>query len=393
MKTLDELLNLFDGVDEIAEDEDVRIENSVGRILSTDIFSKYDFPPYNRAAMDGFAFRYADLDESKTLTVKDEILAGHPLKVELKNGECVRIMTGGAVPDPCDTVVEIESCEIEGKKVRLQKPVSQFANIAIKGEDLKKGELALKKGNVITSNKINLIASLGMRYIKVKRKLRIGILSTGDELVDIDEEIEYGQIRNSSKYSLMAQISAIHQDFFDLGISRDDEEEIKSKVKDGMARCDILLITGGSSVGDKDLTMKVLEDLNAQILVDKLAIKPGAPTIIAKIENKWIFGLPGNPVSTYLSFLVSVLPLVEKLTGSDEIKKSVLKGRFVGKFKKHGKRTDFVPCQAKDGVVMPIKYNGSGDFTSLSNANAFFIIYPGTETLKEGDIVDYFFID
>ncbi len=393
MKTLDELLTLLDSVDEILEDEDARIENSVGRILSTDIFSKYDFPPYNRAAMDGFAFRYADLDESKTLTVREEILAGHPIDVELKRGECVRIMTGGAVPDPCDTVVEIESCKIDGKKVKIQKPVSQFANIAIKGEDLKQGEIALKKGSVVTSNRINLIASLGIRYIRVKRKLRIGILSTGDELVDIDEEIGYGQIRNSSKYSLMAQISRIHQDFFDLGISKDDEEEIRSRIRDGIARCDILLITGGSSVGDKDLTMKTLEDLNAQILVDKLAIKPGAPTIIARFENKWIFGLPGNPVSTYLSFLVSVIPFVEKLTGSDEIKKTILKGRFTGIFEKHGNRTDFVPCYAKNGNVMPIKYNGSGDFTSLANANAFFIIYPGTEILKEGDMVDYFLID
>ncbi len=393
MKTLDDLLNLLKGVSEIEEDEDVKIENSVGRILSTDIFSEYDFPPYNRAAMDGFAFRYADLDESQTLTVREEILAGHPLKVELKKGECVRIMTGGAVPEPCDTVIEIESCEIDGERVKIKKPVSQFANIAVKGEDLKKGELALKKGCVLTSNKINLIASLGMRYIKVKRKLRIGILSTGDELVDVDEEIDYGQIRNSSKYSLMAQILGINQDFFDLGISKDDEEEIKSKVKAGMAECDILLITGGSSVGDKDLTLKVLKDLNAQILVSKLAIKPGAPTIIAKFENKWIFGLPGNPVSTYLSFLVSVTPLVEKLTGSDEIGKPVLKGKFGGTFKKRGNRTDFVPCYVKDGIIKEIKYNGSGDFTSLANANAFFIIYPGTEILQEGDTVDYFLID
>jgi len=396
LKSLEEAIKIFDKLQEINEEESVTIENSVGRILSHDIVSNYDFPPYNRSAMDGFAFRYDDVLRSPILKVKDEVFAGRPTSVDLKEGECVRIMTGGLVPPSCDTVAEIEICKENGDMIEIKKIPPKFANIAFKGEDLKKNEVALKKGSLITTNKINLIASLGMKYVNVKRQLKIGILPTGDELVDVEAEIDNGKIRDSSRYSLQAQISEIHQIPVNLGISHDDEDEIRSKVEDAFKEgCDILLITGGSSIGDKDLTGKVLEELGAEILVEKIAMKPGAPTIVSKLSmsrEMWIFGMPGNPVSTYLAFKMVVVPLVEKMVGTDELHPVIFKGIFSGTFMKKVGRVNFVPCKVEDGFIKQIKYNGSGDFTSLSKANAFFIAQSEIEKINENDLVKYFMI-
>jgi len=396
VKNLEEAIKIFDKVCEIKEDESVTIENSIGRVLSSDIISNYDFPPYDRSAMDGFAFRYDDAIKSPILKVKDDVLAGHPTAVDLNAGECVKIMTGGLVPAPCDTVAEIEICKADKDKVEIKKMPSKFANIAFKGEDLKKGEIALKRGDLITTNKINLLASLGMKFVNVKRKLSIGVLPTGDELVDVEDQIDNGKIRDSSRYSLQAQINGIHQTFVNLDISRDNENEIRSKVEEAFKKnCDILLITGGSSVGDKDLTGKVLEDLGSEILVEKISMKPGAPTIISKLNRSremWIFGMPGNPVSTYLAFEMVVVPLVEKMLGTGELHPIIFKGMFSGTFKKKADKVHFVPCRVENGVIKQIKYNGSGDFTSLSKANAFFIAPKETEIINNDDLVKYFMI-
>jgi len=396
MKSLEEALRIFDTVSEIKEGESVSIENSVGRILSSDIISNYDFPPYDRSAMDGFAFRYNDAIKSPILKVKGEVLAGHPTNVDLKSGECVKIMTGGLVPSPCDTVAEIEICETKGDKVEIKKMPPKFANIAFKGEDLKKGEIALKKGDLITTNKINLLASLGMKYIDVKRKLKICVLPTGDELVDLEDQIDTGKIRDSSRYSLQAQINGIHQTFINLGISNDDEEKIRIKIEEAFDKnCDILLITGGSSVGDKDLTAKVLQELKADLLVEKIPMKPGGPTIISRLKRSremWIFGMPGNPVSTYLAFEIVVVPLIEKMLGTEGLHPIIFTGIFSGTFKKKTDKIHFVPCKVENGTIKQIKYNGSGDFTSLSRANAFFIAPKEVDAIYENDLVKYFMI-
>ncbi len=395
VKNLEEALKIFDCVHEIEEDESVSIENLVGRILSYDVISNYDFPPYDRSAMDGFAFKYDDVIKSPILKVKGEVLAGHPTSLNLKAGECVKIMTGGLVPVPCDTVGEIEICEVKDDKVRIKKILSKFANIAFKGEDLKKGEIALKKGDLITTSKINLVASLGMKYLNVKRKLKIGVLPTGDELVDVEDQIDNGKIRDSSRYALQAQINGINQTFIDLGISCDDEDEIRLKIEESLDKhCDILLITGGSSVGDKDLTIKLLENLGAEIMVEKIYMKPGAPTVISRLNGSkmWIFGMPGNPISTYLAFEIVVLPLVEKLLGTDKLHPIILNGKFSGTFRKSKGKVHFVPCNVENGIIKQIKYNGSGDFTSLSKANAFFIAPKEMEIINNNDLVKYFVI-
>ncbi|WP_456399555.1 molybdopterin molybdotransferase MoeA [Mesoaciditoga sp.] len=400
----DDALKILNDVSEIEEIEEVNMEESNGRVLARDVISNYDFPLYNRSAMDGFAFRLADLEkmDEPIFKIKEVILAGHPEKIDLNLGECVRIMTGGKVPEPCDTVLEFEKCEEQNGKVKLLKVPKKFYNIALKGEDLKKGEVALTKGTLLSPKHVNLLASLGMKKVNVKRKIKMGIISTGDELVDITEEIEEGKIRNSSKYALFSQIKALNQEYFDLGTVKDDEEEITNALKKGIEDLDndIVLITGGSSMGDKDFTMKVLKKMNAEILVKKLAIKPGRPTIIATTEingkKKWIFGMPGNPVSTYNVFNLFVKKAVERMLGTSGMTPKLLRGIMDFDFKKKRDRLHFVPCKVKveNGVprIQFLNYNGSGDFTSLAKADAFFLAQKNVEFIQKGEEVEFFFI-
>ncbi|WP_036222752.1 gephyrin-like molybdotransferase Glp [Mesoaciditoga lauensis] len=402
MTDFDEAMEVLNGVKEINEVESVKLLDSLGRVNAEDIISNENFPPFNRSAMDGFAFRIDDLKKMKEpiFKVKNIVLAGHPEKVDLEIGECVRIMTGGKVPEPCDTVIEFEKCEEKDGKIKLLKIPRRFYNIALKGEDLKKGEVALKKGARITPKVVNLLASLGMKNVKVKRKIKIGIISTGDELIDIDEERTEGKIRNSSKYALFSQIKEIHQEHEDLGTVEDDEKAIREALKKGLERDDIILITGGSSAGDKDLTLKVLNGLNAEVLVKKMAIKPGRPTILATIEEngkkKWIFGMPGNPVSTYNVFNLFVKKTIEKMLGTSGITPMILEGVMEFDFKKKKDRLHFIPCKVKadEGAIRIeyLKYNGSGDFTSLSKADGFFLAPKDVEHIQKGEKVKFFFI-
>ena len=402
MTDFDEAMKILENVEEIDENEEVEILNSLGRVNAKDIISNYDFPPFNRSAMDGFAFRLDDLKkmEEPVFKVKDLVLAGHPEDVDLKIGECVRIMTGGKVPNPCDTVLEFEKCLQENDKVKLLKIPKRFYNIALKGEDLKKGEIALKKGELISSKIVNLLASLGVKKIHVKRKVKIGVISTGDELVDIDEEIEDGKIRNSSKYALFAQIKELNQEYVDLGTVKDDEKEIKDALEKGLKSSDIILITGGSSAGDKDLSLKILEDKRAEVLVKKMAIKPGRPTIIATKDvanvKKWIFGMPGNPVSTFSVFKLFVTKTIEKMLGTSGLTPMFLEGTLDFDFKKKKDRLHFVPCKVRVDEGTPkveyLKYNGSGDFTSLSKADGFFLAPKNVDFIPKGEKVKFYFI-
>ncbi len=399
MMDLDDVLKLFDGIDEIAGTETIGLEKASGRVISHDIISAYDFPPYDRSAMDGFAFKYDDVAgmNSPVLKIVGEVYAGKTAGFKYGRGECVRIMTGGVVPEGLDTVAEFEICTEENGNIRIPKLPKKFSNIAFRGEDLKKGEIAFKKGTLIRSNSINLLGSLGMKKIEVKRMMKIGVLSTGDELVDVSEEIENGKIRDSSKYSLETQINGVHQEYIDLGIAKDDENEIKNRIKRAFKfDCDMVLVIGGSSVGDKDFTPAVFESLGSHIVVNKIAIKPGMPTIISMLEidglKKWIIGMPGNPVSTFISFEMIVLPLIEKSLGTRRLAPVLLNGKIKGRFSKKPGRIHFMPCNVSNGLVEPVKYNGSGDFTSLSKANAFFVAPKESSEIKDGENVRYFFI-
>lgn len=376
--------------------EEVHLLDSIGRVLAYDIISNIDFPPFNKATMDGFAFRFLDLDDTLKLKIVDEIFAGSDKDITLKSKECVRIMTGAKVPDCFDSVVELESVEEKEGFIVFKKLPKKGSNIAYFAEDLKKGELVFQKGTLIKTNMVNLLAQMGYKSVPVIRKLKIGVITTGDELIDIAEPQRPSSVVDTSRYSLLAQIRYFNQEAIDYGKLKDDLKTIEQILTKSTNVCDIVVIAGGSSFGDKDYTADALNNIGADILIRTIDMKPGRPTIIAQKNNCWIVGSPGNPVSTFSVFKLFVGNIISKMLGCSDFDVNFLKCKLDFDYSKKPDRMHFLPVNVKfeqNGfVAYKIPYNGSGDFSALSKANAFLVIPKEIQNARSGDIVEFFFI-
>lgn len=376
--------------------QEVSIQDALNRVLAVDIVSNIDFPLFNKATMDGFAFNYDDVDETLKLKIKDSVYAGSDKAIQLSQKECVRIMTGAKVPDFCDSVIEFEAVEEKDGYILFKKPPRKGSNIAYFAEDLKQGDLVFKKGTLIKTNMINVLAQLGYKTIKVFRKLNIGVITTGDELVDIGEPLRPSSVVDTSRYSLLAQIKHFNQEAIDYGKIPDDLKMIERTLLTSIVNCDIVIITGGSSFGDKDYTSQALSNINAQMLVRTIDMKPGRPTIIAKKDNCYIIGSPGNPVSTFSVFRLFVGKIISKMLNCKDFDVEYLKCTIDFNYNKKGDRLHFLPVNIKfendSFVAYKINYNGSGDFSALSKANAFLVVPKQVENAKKGDKFEFFFI-
>ncbi len=356
-------------------EENVLLEEVNNRFLSEDIYSTSDFPPFNRSAMDGYAVMFSDIKNGvERFNLINRIFAGDHKISKVKSGDTVKIMTGAPVPPPFDCVIMVEySIEKDGVVEFSRLPKKKWDNIALKGEDLKKGKKIFKTGHFIRSNDINLLGSNGFWKIPVYKKLNIGVISTGNEIVHISENISAGKIRNSSLYSLKSQIEKTSV-FYDYKMVKDELSSLKKRVLSSLTKMHIILITGGSSRGDKDYTLKVLEDIGAELIFERIQIKPGRPTIFAKYNNKFIFGLPGNPVSTFTVFKLFVEPFIHYMNGDVKFQVQELYGVSNFSMRKKTDRPHYIPVQLvnKDNATFleKIDYHGSGDFTALSKANA-----------------------
>jgi len=380
----------------IEQCEEVSLTEALNRVLSIDVVSHIDFPPFNKATMDGFAYRFSDVDSMLKLNIAGTIYAGQSDDIEPLDKQCVRIMTGAKVPHWCDSVVEFEAIEEKDGYILFKKQPKKGSNIAYFAEDLKKGEVVLKKGTLIKPNMINVLAQLEYERICVLRKLKIGVITTGDELVDINEPKQPSSVIDTSRYSLIVQIRHFNQEAIDYGKLKDDPKNIVDTLAKASQECDIVVITGGSSFGDKDYTQGALEAIKAQILVRTIDMKPGKPTIIAKKDNCFFVGAPGNPVSTFSVFRLFVGNIVSKMLGCKDFDVSFLKCKIDFNYTKKPDRMHFLPVNvifSQEGfVAQKIKYNGSGDFRALSKANAFLAVPKEIESAKVGDELEFFFI-
>lgn len=376
--------------------EEVGLLDSINRVLAVDILSDIDFPPFNKATMDGFAFRFSDLDDTLKLKIADELFAGSNKDVDLKPKEAVRIMTGAKVPQYCDSVVEFEAVVEKEGYIVFKKPPKKGSNIAYFGEDLKKGETVLKKGTLIKTNMVNLLAQLSCVSIKVYRKLKIGVITTGDELISLGEPKKPSSVIDTSHYSLIAQINQFNQQAVDYGKLPDDLQTIERTLDIATKTCDIVVITGGSSFGDKDYTADALNNIGAKILVRTIDMKPGRPTIIALKDNCYIVGSPGNPVSTFSVFRLFVGNIISNMLGCKCFDVSFLKCSITFDYNKKPDRMHFLPVDVRfeqNGYkAYKIPYNGSGDFSALSKANAFLAIPQEIQNARSGDVFEFFFI-
>ena len=404
MIKVDEALKVILNAVKQLESEKSPLVKGLGRVLSEDIYAGSDIPGFDNSAMDGYAVRFSDTinaskPKPKTLKVICDIKAGDEPKASLKENQAARIMTGAIIPKGSDSVIMVEdTLRIAGKEkfTQILKEVKRGENIRKKGEDIKKGELVIPGGKELNSAHIGILASLGMSRVNVCRKPRVAILATGDEVIEIDEELTPGKLRNSNTYTLYSQVLKCGAIPKNLGIAKDKPQELEKKIREGLD-CDIILTSGGVSVGDYDLVKYILAKMGTNIKFWQVAMRPGKPLVFGTIKNKLIFGLPGNPVSSMISFEVFVRPAILHMMGQihDERKEidAVLEE---GITKKKGLRY-FLRAYThwKDGVYLTRTTGpqGSGILKSMALANSLIILPEEEEKIEKGVRVTVRFLD
>lgn len=370
------------------ESEEVSLFDSIGRVLFDDVVSSENIPAFNRSTVDGYAVKASDTfgcSESvpSQLNIIGEVFMGEGAEFEIGEGECVKISTGGMLPKGADSVVMVEHTEDSFSDICLIfKAVSPFENVNKKGDDIKENEVALKKGRRLGSREIGVLASLGISKVSVTKKPRIGIISTGDEIVPVDADVPIGKIRDINSHILASLVRELGCDSTEYGIIKDDYNDIYSAVKKAVSENDVVLISGGSSAGVRDMTADIISSLG-EVYFHGIAVKPGKPTILGKIENKAVFGLPGHPAAAYFVALRFVKPLIDMLLFRKSDTKKI-KGVLTQNISSNHGREEIVCVKLSDNKVQPI-FSKSGVISVLSQSDGYIIIDRNLEGMKKGD--------
>jgi len=377
--------------------EKISLLDALGRVLAEDIIADRDNPPWDNSAMDGFAVRYDDIKQEHAVTtptvlkVIEDVPAGRFPTKTVGKGEAIRIMTGAAVPQGADTVLKVEDTEATPTSVKVFKPEQQGANIRPKGEDVRAGDCIIPKGKVIRPAEAGMLAILAKPFVFVYQRPRVAILSTGDELADLDERLTDEKIINSNSYGIAASVREAGGLPHLLGIAKDNPEDLKAKIRQGL-NADILVLSGGVSMGDYDFTKSVFQELGAEMNFWKLAIRPGQPVAFGKIGKTLAFGLPGNPVSSMVTFEQLVRPAMLKMCGHSDLTRPVVQAVLQERFSKRPDRRHFLRgiLWMERGMLMvrTTGPQGSGILTSLVKANGLIDIPIEVEKLKPGDVVN-----
>ncbi|GAB1765601.1 molybdopterin molybdotransferase MoeA [Priestia megaterium] len=381
--------------------ERVSITESYGRYLGEDIIADQNVPHFNKSLYDGFAVRAQDCVEvsnehSVEFEVVGEIGAGSVFEEEVKPFQAVRIMTGAQVPHSCDAVVMLEvtkSYEKEGKTyMALSRPPSKWEHIALKGEETKKGDVLVSKGTRINPGVTAFLATFGYADVAVVKQPVVGVLTTGSELLDVNEPLEPGKIRNSNSYMALAQIVRSGGIPKYLGKLEDDFDRCYEAVKKALEEVDILLTTGGVSVGDYDYLPAIYEKLGANVLFNKIAMRPGSVTTVAERNGQLLFGLSGNPSACYVGFELFVRPIVRSFLHSPAPHLHKTKAVLNGRFKEPNAFTRMVRGEMTDEggrlLVTPVGMDKSGAISSLAAANALIVLPGGKHGYDKGIEVD-----
>ncbi|MCT8978641.1 molybdopterin molybdotransferase MoeA [Clostridium sp. CX1] len=396
MISVDDALNMIAENTEVLEAERVDIVHCLNKVLAEDIYSNDNLPPFDKSAMDGYAIRSEDTNNLSGesiigLEIIGVIKAGDYSKEELNTGQAFKIMTGAALPKGADGVIEIEKVKVKDNKVYISKEVSEGNNVIKLGEEIKKGNLALKKGKIIRPSEVGLLASLGYSSVKVYKSPKVALIITGDELVDIDSKLERGKIRNSNEYSLRALISNLEAEILSLGIVSDDKNTLKEKVNYALENADIVISSGGASVGDYDFIEEILKEIGADIKFNKVSIKPGKPVTFATYKEKLFFGLPGNPMSLITTFEELVKPAIEIMKGKVNLHAEEIEVILADDFKaKAGRRKYiYVELRKENGAYYAhnLGKQCSNHLMVMSKTNGLIIIPEERGTVKAGEVV------
>lgn len=371
------------------DSETIILNDSLDRILSENIISPFDSPGFDRSAMDGYAIHAKDtfsISEGShvTLEIIDSITAGKVSDKEVVTGTAIEIMTGAMIPKGADSVVMQEFTEREKDKVHIYKKVFPYLHVSRKGEDIRKGDLIMKKGTKISPENLSLLKSIGIKEIHVKKNPRISIIVTGDELVEDTDEVKSGKIIDSnsimlSSLSIKALCKVVHQ--FRV---TDDQEEILKAISIAKKDSDIILITGGSSFGKKDYLPKIIENM----VFHGVTIKPGKP-IGFSIQDIPIFIMSGYPVASFVQFYLFIVPYLENILKTKILKSVDL--TFSDNYSSELGRVEFVRCILKDNEIIPIRLSGSGVISSISNSSGYVLINENTEGVNKGEMCRFYY--
>jgi len=377
--------------------EKVRLLDGLDRVLVSDIHANCNLPPFDNSAMDGYALRAKDTkkasqDSPKILKVIEDVAAGYIAKNRIRNNEAIRIMTGAPVPNGADSVVMVEFTKKNQDLVEIFKETKLGDNIRRSGEDVRKKQKVLSKGTILRPQEIGMLASLGIARINVAKRPKVGILATGDELVGVEERLTKGKIRNSNTYIVHGQITKCGATPVDLGIARDTRIKVRKKIEAGLnKRLDVLLVMGGISVGDYDLVKDVLLDMGMKMKFWKVCQRPGKPLAFGIIRGIPVFGLPGNPVSSTISFEEFVRPSLLKMQGSKNLFRPGVWAILTQDFQKKKDLRYFIRTRLKniDGkfyasITGP---QGSGIINSLVLADGIIVAPEEKTLLKKGQKV------
>ncbi len=377
----------------ITESETLTLFQAFGRVTASAITSPLDVPGFDNAAMDGYGVRLADLASRTPLPVAGKAFAGQPFQGDWPAGTCVRIMTGAPVPAGCEAVVMQEETEEADSGIRFNAPVKAGQNIRRSGEDIRQGATVLDAGTRLSAAELPLLASLGIAQVPVVRRLRVAVFSTGDELQLPGQPLGEGQIYDTNRLAVHLMLEQLGCEVLNLGIVRDDPQALRDTFLRADSEADVVLSSGGVSVGEADYTKQILDELG-EIGFWKLAIKPGKPFAFGRLQHSWFCGLPGNPVSAAATFYQLVQPLLARLSGQRSSPLApTFKVRAAQKLKKSPGRLDFqrgVLRNAQDGQleVVSTGHQGSHIFSSFSQGNCFIVLERERGSVEPGEWVD-----
>jgi molybdopterin molybdotransferase len=367
----------------------VPLLNALGRVLAQEIVADREYPPFDRSIRDGYAVRAADTHSGATLGCIGELKAGDTPSTSVGRGTCIQIMTGAALPEGADAVIMVEHTQRSGDTVTLDRAVSPGQHVVPRGSEQSANKTVLAKGTPLGFAQLAAAAQVGAAQVTVYRRPAIAILSTGDEVVDFTATPGPFQIRNSNSASLATQVALLHAEAVLLGNAKDTTEDLRAKISAGL-QADTLILSGGVSAGKYDLVEPVLREFAAEAVFDAVAIRPGKPVVFAVCQGKPVFGLPGNPVSTMVTFELFVRPAIELLSGACASPLPFVDATLTQGLSEKTGLTHFLPAILEYGEhprVTPLPWQGSGDIIAMSRANCLLVIPPDRENIEPGERV------
>lgn len=369
----------------------VGVWDALGMVVAEEVTADREYPPFNRSTRDGYAVRASEAVAGAALPCVGEIKAGDDVTAPLATGTCIQIMTGAAVPVGADAVVMIEHVHRDADRVRFERPARLEQNIVPKGSEAVAGTRLLTPGMRLGYAELAIAAQVGEAELRCSVRPRVAILSTGDEVVGIEQVAGPFQIRNSNSVSLSSQVRLAGGEPVLLGNAADRADDLRSKIERGLKE-DLLILSGGVSMGKYDLVESVLKDLGAEFYFDSVAIRPGKPAVFGQCHEKLVFGLPGNPVSTMVTFELFVVPAIDLLSGAEPRPLPLLQAKLAQELQEKPGLTHFLPARIEwsaDGPhVSALPWRGSGDIATMSRANAFLVVPADREKIAVGEHIN-----